>query len=68
MWRRNYLIKHVTEGKMEGIIEITRMRGIRRKQLLDDLRETRGYWKLKEQALDCSLCEEFTLEEAVDVQ
>ena len=26
--------------------------GRRRKQLLDDLKETRGSWKLKEEALD----------------
>jgi len=28
--------------------------GRRRKQLLDDLTETRGYWKLKEEAPDCT--------------
>jgi hypothetical protein len=28
---------------------------IERKQLLDVLRETRGYWKLKEEAPDCTL-------------
>ena len=27
-------------------------RGRRREQLLDDLWETRGYWKFKEEALD----------------
>jgi hypothetical protein len=42
----------VIEGKLEGRIEITGRRGRRRKQLLDDLNETRGYWKLKEEALD----------------
>jgi hypothetical protein len=26
--------------------------GIRGKQLLDDVKEKRGYWKLKEEALD----------------
>jgi hypothetical protein len=36
-------------------IEITRRRGIRRKQLLDDLREKIRYWKLKEEALDRTL-------------
>jgi len=30
-------------------------RGGSRKQLLDDLKETRGYWKLKEEALDRSV-------------
>jgi len=29
-----------------------RRRGIRRKQLHVDLKEMRGYWKLKEEALD----------------
>ena len=31
---------------------MTVRRGRRRKQLLDDLTETRGYWKLKEEVLD----------------
>ena len=34
---------------------MTVRRGRRRKQQLDDLKETRGYWKLKEEALDRSL-------------
>jgi hypothetical protein len=50
--RRNFLLKHVIEGKLEGRIEMTGRRGRRRKQLLDDLKENRGYWKLKEKALD----------------
>jgi hypothetical protein len=49
---RNCLLKHVIEGKLEGRIEITGRRKRRRKQLLDDLNETRRYWKLKEEALD----------------
>ena len=44
--------KHVIEGKVEGRIEVTGRRGITRKQLLDDLKERRGYWKMKEEALD----------------
>jgi hypothetical protein len=36
------------EGKIKGRIEVTR----RRKQLLDDLRDRRGYSHLKEEALD----------------
>jgi hypothetical protein len=50
--RRNCLLKHVIEGKLEGRIEMTGRRGRRRKQLLDDLKEKRGYWKLKEEALE----------------
>ena len=30
---------------------MTRRRGRRDRQLLDDFKETRGYWKLKEKAL-----------------
>ena len=33
-------------------MEVTRRRGRRRKQLLDDLKELRGYCKLKEEAID----------------
>ena len=50
--RRNCLLKHVIEGKREGRIEVMRGRGRRRKQLLDDLEENRGYRKLREEALD----------------
>jgi hypothetical protein len=50
--RRNCLLKHVTERNLEGRVEITARRGRRHKQLLDDLKEKRGYWKLKEEALD----------------
>jgi hypothetical protein len=50
--RRNCLLKHVTEGNIEGKIELTGRRGRRRKQLLDDRKEKRKYWKLKEEALD----------------
>jgi hypothetical protein len=50
--RRNCLLKHVIEGKLEGRIEITGIRGRRRKQVLDDLKEKRRYRKLKEEALD----------------
>jgi hypothetical protein len=53
--RRNCLLKHVIEGKLEGRIEMSGRRGRRRKQLLDDLKEKRRYWKLKEEALDRTL-------------
>jgi hypothetical protein len=35
---------------------VTERQGKRRKQLLDELKETQGYWKLKEEAPDCTLC------------
>jgi hypothetical protein len=53
--RRNCLLKHVIEGKLEGRIEMTGRRGRRRKQLLDDHKEKKRYWKLKEEALDRTL-------------
>jgi len=36
-------------------IEVTEKRGRRGKQLLDDLKETRGYWILKKEALGRTL-------------
>lgn len=50
--RRNCLLKQVIEGKIKGEIEVTRRRGRRRKKLLDDLKDRRGYCHLKEEALD----------------
>jgi hypothetical protein len=49
---RNWLLKHVIEQKREGRANTTGRGGRRRKRLLDDLKPTRGYWKLKEEALD----------------
>jgi hypothetical protein len=46
--RRNCLLTHIIEGKIRG----TRRWGRRRKHLLDDLKEARRYWKLKEEAQD----------------
>jgi len=53
--RRNCHLKHVVKGKIEGIIEAMGKRRRERKQLLIDLKERRGYWKLKEEAFGCSL-------------
>jgi hypothetical protein len=50
--RRNCLLKEVIERKIKGRMEVTRRRGRRRKKLLDDLRDRRGYSHLKEEALD----------------
>ena len=50
--RRNCLLKQVIEGKVTGEMEVTRRRGIRRKKLVDDLKDRRGYSHLKEEALD----------------
>jgi len=50
--RRNCLLKRVIEGKIKGGIEVTGRRGKRRKKLLDDLKDRRGYSHLKEETLD----------------
>ena len=46
--RRNCLLKQVIEGKIKGEMEVAR----RRKKLLDDLKDRRGYSHLKEEALN----------------
>ena len=50
--RRNCLLQRVTEGKIQGGIEVAGRQGRRRRKLLDDLKERRGYSYLKEEALD----------------
>jgi hypothetical protein len=50
--QRNCLLKQVIEGKIKGEIEVKRRRGRRRKKLLDELKDTREYSHLKEEALD----------------
>ena len=50
--RRNCLLLWVIEGKIKGGIEVTGRRGRRRRKLLDDFKERRGYSHLKEEALE----------------
>jgi hypothetical protein len=50
--RRNCLLQRGIKGKIKGGIEVKGRRGRRRKKLLDDLKERRGYSHLKEEALD----------------
>jgi len=52
---RNCLLQQVIEGKIKGGIEVTGRRGRRRRKLLDELKERRGYSHLKEEALDRSM-------------
>jgi hypothetical protein len=52
---RNCLLKDVIEINTEGRIELMEKWGRRRKQLLDDLKKKRRYWKLKAETLDRSL-------------
>jgi hypothetical protein len=46
---RNCLLKHVIKGTREGRVEVTIGRGGRRKPLLDDVKEKRGQWTLREE-------------------
>jgi hypothetical protein len=57
--RKNCRLKHVIEGKIEVKTEGTGRQGRRRKQVLDDLKEKRGYWKMKQEALYCTLWKTF---------
>jgi hypothetical protein len=50
--RRNCLLQRVIEGKIKGGKEVTGRRVRRRRKLLDDLMERRGYSHLKEEAVD----------------
>jgi hypothetical protein len=50
--RRNCLLQQVIEGKIKGGTEVTGRRWKRRRKLLDDLQERRGYSHLKVEALD----------------
>jgi len=47
--RSNCILKHIIERKVVGRLEVTGRRGRRRKQLLNDFKEKRGFWKLKEE-------------------
>ena len=49
---RNCLLKQVIEGNIKEEMEVARRRGRRRKKLLDDFKDRRGYSHLKEEALD----------------
>jgi hypothetical protein len=50
--RKNCLLQRVIEGKIQGGIEVTGRQGRRYRRVLDDLKESKGYSHLKEEALD----------------
>ena len=56
---RNWLLQRVIEGKTKGGIEVTGRRGRRRRKLLDDLKERRGYSHLKQEAVDRTVWSHF---------
>jgi hypothetical protein len=49
---RNWFLRQIIKGKIKWGIGVTVKRGWRRRKLLDDLKERRGYSHLKEEALD----------------
>jgi len=53
--RHNCHLKHIVEERIEGRMGRIRKRRIRPKQLLDDLKEKRGHWKIVGEALDRTL-------------
>ena len=64
--RRNCLLQQVSEGKIKGEIVVTARRVRRRLKLLDDLKERRGYFYLREEALDRTMWR-VGFEEALDL-
>jgi hypothetical protein len=54
--RRNCLLQQVIEGNIKGGIGVIGRRGRRRRKLLKDRNERRGYSHLKEEALDRAMC------------
>jgi len=52
IFRWNYLLQHVTECKIDRRVEVTGRWGRGCKELLDELKEKRGYWKLKQEGLN----------------
>jgi hypothetical protein len=52
---RNSLLNLVSERKIEGRIEVMGKRNRRRKQLMDGLKENRGYLKLQKETLALTL-------------
>jgi hypothetical protein len=51
IFRRNYLLQQVIEGKIKGI-EVTGRRGRTSRKLLDHIKEGRGNCHLKEEAIN----------------
>jgi hypothetical protein len=59
-------LKHVTEGKIRGRIDVKERGGRRRKRIQNHLREEKGLWKLKVEAVDRNLWRR-RVEEAMDL-
>jgi hypothetical protein len=55
IWRKNCLLKRVIERRTEGKVKVTGIRGRRRKQLVDGLKENGRCCKMKDEALNLTL-------------
>jgi hypothetical protein len=64
--RTDCVLKHIIEWKIAVKIHVMGRRGRRHTQLLNDLTETRRYWKLKKDELDRNLWK-LALEDATDL-
>jgi hypothetical protein len=53
--QRDCLLKHITEGKIEGGIAVMDRQERRCKQILHNLKKMRECLKLKEKVLNCTL-------------
>jgi ribosomal protein L28 len=53
--RREFLLKHIFKGKVEGRAEVTGRRASRGKQLVNDHKETGRNWNVEEEAPDRTL-------------
>jgi hypothetical protein len=63
---RNCLLKYVIEGNIGGMKEVTGIRGRRRKQVLDALKEEEGTGNRKKKH-SIALCGELALQNAMDL-
>ena len=52
---RKCILQEVIEVKIKGGMEVTGIRGRRRRKLLDYRKERRGYSHFKEEVLDCNM-------------
>jgi hypothetical protein len=50
--RRNCPLQHTIKEKLKVLLEVTGIQGRRSKQLLDNFKDRREFWKLKEEAQD----------------
>jgi hypothetical protein len=50
--RRDCHLKLIIEGKIEGVIKVMERQRRRCRKQLDNFKETRGYWNMKERTLD----------------